>query len=88
VTGRTSEHARGSVRFFYGERTIGAREGDSVLTALVAAGETSVAKDGARGFFCNMGICQECRVIVDGRRGSRACLTRVAPGMRVTLEDA
>jgi hypothetical protein len=80
--------ARETIEFSYDEHTINALPGDSVLTALVAAGETSLSREGARGFFCNMGVCQECRVVVDGRRGSRACLTSVAPGMRVTFEDA
>jgi sarcosine oxidase subunit alpha len=87
VTNQKPE-AQGSVQFLYEGRTISAGTGDSVLTALVADGETSLFKDGARGFFCNMGVCQECRVSVDGRRGVRACMTRVSPGMRVTLEDA
>jgi predicted molibdopterin-dependent oxidoreductase YjgC len=32
--------------------------------------------------FCGMGICQECRVVVDGRR-KLACQTLCRPGMIV-----
>lgn len=36
-----------------------------------------------RGAFCAMGVCQECRVRVDGRSGVLACMTQVRAGMRV-----
>ncbi|MFZ4286597.1 2Fe-2S iron-sulfur cluster-binding protein [Variovorax sp. HJSM1_2] len=36
----------------------------------------------ARAPFCGMGICQECRVNIDGRR-RLACQTRCADGMVV-----
>ncbi len=36
-----------------------------------------------RGLFCGIGVCQECRVVVDGVV-ARACVTPVAAGMRVT----
>ncbi|MDE0000296.1 MAG: FAD-dependent oxidoreductase, partial [Rhodospirillaceae bacterium] len=37
----------------------------------------------ARGLFCGMGVCQECRVQVDGRSGVRACMATVKDAMRV-----
>ncbi len=36
-----------------------------------------------RGAFCAMGVCQECRLRVDGRPGVLACMTLVRDGMRV-----
>ena len=36
-----------------------------------------------RGLYCGIGVCQECRVVVDGVV-VRACVTPVAAGMRVT----
>ncbi len=36
----------------------------------------------ARAPFCGMGICQECRLLIDGRR-SLACQTLCSSGMRV-----
>ena len=36
-----------------------------------------------RGAFCAMGVCQECRLRVDGRSGMLACMTLVRAGMRV-----
>jgi glycine/D-amino acid oxidase-like deaminating enzyme len=60
--------------------------GETVAATLMAHGVVaqSVARDGApRGFYCGMGVCHDCVVVVDGRRGQRACLTEVRDGMRV-----
>jgi predicted molibdopterin-dependent oxidoreductase YjgC len=38
---------------------------------------------GLRGPLCGMGICQECRVTIDGRAHQLACQTPCAPGMRI-----
>ena len=40
----------------------------------------------ARGGFCGMGVCLECRVTVDGRPGTRACMTEVRDGMEVATD--
>lgn len=64
-----------------------AREGDSVAAALLAAGVDvfrATAGSGApRGPYCLMGACFDCLVEIDGRANRRACMTRVAPGMRI-----
>ncbi|MCB1606222.1 MAG: (2Fe-2S)-binding protein [Xanthomonadales bacterium] len=59
--------------------------GASLLVALEQLGLALTASPGGspRGAFCAMGVCQECRVRVDGRRGVLACLTEVREGMRV-----
>jgi len=36
--------------------------------------------------FCGMGVCQECRVLVDGRR-RLACQTVCIEGMRVETTE-
>ncbi|CAN7424597.1 (2Fe-2S)-binding protein [Pseudoduganella sp. LjRoot289] len=36
-----------------------------------------------RGPVCGMGVCQECRVTIDGRAHQLACLTLCASGMQV-----
>ena len=66
---------------------ITAHNGDSVLVALSAAKIKSVSPVGNSGCFCNMGICHECRLIINGQRGQRACLTRAASGMRLERES-
>ena len=39
--------------------------------------------DTPRGPLCGMGICQECRVTIDGRAHRLACQTLCVPGMVV-----
>ena len=68
-------------------REIRCRPGLSVAAALTAAGEREFRETGAgetRGLFCGMGVCQECRVRIDGRGGLRACMTPVADSMRIS----
>jgi predicted molibdopterin-dependent oxidoreductase YjgC len=66
---------------------IQAYPGETVATALAAAGLAAIrrsARRGApRGVFCAMGICYECLIYLDGR-AVRACMTPVCEGMRLT----
>jgi len=64
-----------------------ARAGDTVAAAMLAAGilvgrETPVS-GAPRGPFCMMGTCFDCLVEIDGEPNRQACMTPVAPGMRV-----
>ncbi|MBH9346112.1 (2Fe-2S)-binding protein, partial [Pseudomonas aeruginosa] len=52
----------------------GARGGDG--------GSRRSVNGGRRAPFCGMGACQECRVLIDGRR-RLACQTLCQAGMRV-----
>ena len=68
------------------------KTGSSVAAALRLAGgggmgvaRTSVTGQ-SRAPFCGMGVCQECRVLVDGRR-RLACQTVCAEGMRVETTE-
>jgi succinate dehydrogenase/fumarate reductase-like Fe-S protein len=62
--------------------------GTSVAAALYLAGDgssrTSVTGR-RRAPVCGMGICQECRVSIDGER-RLACQTTCSPGMRVETQ--
>ena len=40
-----------------------------------------------RGPFCGMGVCYECRMIVDGVPNVRTCTTEATPGCRVETQD-
>ncbi|OAK63463.1 (2Fe-2S)-binding protein [Variovorax paradoxus] len=68
------------------------KTGSSVAAALrvadgggMGAARTSVTGQ-PRAPFCGMGVCQECRVLVDGRR-RLACQTVCAEGMRVETTE-
>ena len=75
------------VRFTWNGRPIEARSGQSIAAALLADGVRTLRRtsprDEPRGLFCNMGVCFDCLVEVDGRAGMRACQVVVAEGMRV-----
>jgi predicted molibdopterin-dependent oxidoreductase YjgC len=62
-------------------------EGESVGAALANAGirswRTTRKAGRPRGLFCGIGVCYDCLLAVDGRPNQRACLTPVAPGMRL-----
>ena len=79
--------ARGrAITFSFEGRAIRAFDGETVACALFAAGVRTLRsspRDGtARGMFCLMGSCQECVVVVDGRR-TTACQEPVREGMDV-----
>jgi predicted molibdopterin-dependent oxidoreductase YjgC len=62
--------------------------GETVATALLAAGIVvfrRTATGAARAPVCNMGVCFDCLVTVDGRPAVRSCMTRVAEHMRIEV---
>jgi predicted molibdopterin-dependent oxidoreductase YjgC len=68
-------------------RNIEAFEGETIATALLAAGififRESLKKHEPRSVYCGMGTCCECLVCVDGHRSVRACMTEVVDGMKI-----
>jgi predicted molibdopterin-dependent oxidoreductase YjgC len=69
---------------------LAAHEGESIAAALIASGRRatrSTARTGEpRGYFCGMGVCQDCLVTVDGLPNVRACMTPVREGQRVETQ--
>lgn len=77
---------RPPVTFTFDGQPLTAQQGDSLAMALWANGIADVrrsSRDGApRGVLCNMGICYDCLVVVDGVT-LRSCMVIVQDGMRV-----
>jgi predicted molibdopterin-dependent oxidoreductase YjgC len=75
------------VRFEFEGESIEAAEGETIAVALIAAGKSVLRSTPRlaepRGLFCNMGVCFECLVEVDGHANLRACQTVVRAGMQV-----
>lgn len=70
-------------------RIIEAQEGQTLAEALLAGGVSATRKTvgGApRGVFCGMGVCYECRAVVNGRPNVRTCQTLAQPGDRVQTQ--
>lgn len=63
-------------------------EGTSVAAAMMAANQACrVSERGEpRAPFCGMGICMECRAIVNGKPHRRTCQLACAPEMEVVTE--
>jgi len=78
-----SEHAGASIRVTIDARTAEVEAGTLVVAALAMAGlrgtRTSVSGQ-PRAALCGMGICQECRVTIDGRAHVLACQTLCRDG--------
>ena len=63
--------------------------GATVAVATMIAGQscrTSVTGE-PRGPLCGMGICFECRVVINGMPHCRSCQIRCEPGMQVTHDE-
>jgi sarcosine oxidase subunit alpha len=73
-------------------RSVTAYCGETLFAVLCAEGIIALRpaskdlKTTARGGFCGMGVCQECRVTVDGMPDRRACMTEVREGMEVLTD--
>lgn len=67
-----------------------AHEGESIAAALLASGRRTTritARAGQpRGYFCGMGVCQDCLLTVDDQPNVRACMTMVRDGLRVQIQ--
>ncbi len=77
--------------FSFDGRPIAFRPGQSVGSALTAAGvrswRTTRVEGRPRGLFCGIGVCFDCLIVVDGSPNERACLLPAAAGMRVESQE-
>lgn len=74
------------INFTFDGEPVSGIQGDTIASALYAMGKRSWrrSKSGEeRGIFCNMGVCFDCLVTVNGKPGIRACLERITEGMEV-----
>ena len=76
------------VHFRLDDEWIESYEGETVAAALWASGirnlRSSPVMAAPRGMFCYMGVCQECVVVIDGKRET-SCSFPVSEGLSVTL---
>jgi len=65
-------------------------DGTTVAAALANFGDDTFRRSitgEARGPLCGMGICFECRVMIDGARHQRSCTIIVADGMEIVTDE-
>jgi predicted molibdopterin-dependent oxidoreductase YjgC len=90
---RIKTHRRGKrLTLRVNGKPVTAYAGETLFAVLLAEGiralrppSEDVTKT-ARGGFCGMGVCQECRVMVDGLPDQRACMTEVRDGMEICTD--
>ena len=74
-----------------GEKVL-AYEGETVGAALIAAGCRTLRytnkHEQPRGLYCGIGLCQECRMIINGVPNTQACQTPATPGCRVESQPS
>ena len=75
------------IRFTFDGKPVEAYEGDTIGSALYAAGRRTFSRSfkyhRRRGLMCCAGQCPNCLVAVDGAPGVRACTEPVREGMKV-----
>ena len=75
-----------TLRFSFEGQAIEARQGQSVGAALLEAGVRCLRieeRGNPKGMVCAIGVCWECRCIIDDVPDVRACMTPVRAGMAV-----
>ncbi len=81
-----------TVTFTFDGKRVQAYEGDTIGSALYAAGQRTFSRSfkyhRRRGLMCCAGQCPNCIVAVDGAPGARACIEPVREGIKVEHVNA
>lgn len=79
------------IKFTFNGQELEGYEGESIAAALHAAGVMvlgeSVFKHRPRGFYCAIGNCSSCLMVVNGEPNVRTCITDLEEGMEVEIQQ-
>lgn len=78
------------VTIYFEGQPVEAEEGMTVAAAVLEPSHawTRTSHGGQkRGPYCQMGVCHECLMTIDGVPNQQACLTVVAEGMKVLRQN-
>ncbi len=81
---------RKKVRFYWDDKELWGYEDEPIASALHAAGIKILhhsLKGKPRGFFCAIGNCSSCLVVVNGVPNVRACTEKLQAEMRVSRQE-
>ena len=67
------------IHFTFNGQPMTGYEGETIAAALHAAG--------VKGFYCAIGNCASCQMIVDGEPNVRTCITLLREGMTVQTQE-
>ena len=78
---------RKKIYFTFNNESVYGFEGDTIAAALHALGITKLSESAslkrARGFYCAIGNCASCNMVVDGVPNVRTCITILKDRMKV-----
>ena len=73
-------------------KKIVAFKGETIGAALLAAGQRTLRYtnklEQPRGLYCGIGLCQECRMTINGIPNTQACQTLATPGCRIETQKS
>jgi predicted molibdopterin-dependent oxidoreductase YjgC len=79
------------ISFVFDGKEVYGFEGDTIASALHALGirklSHSIELKRPRGFYCAIGNCASCNMIVDGIPNVRTCITELKEGMVVQTQE-
>ena len=74
-----------------GEKIV-AYEGETIGATLMAADRRTLRytnkDERPRGLYCGIGLCQECRMVINGIPNTQACQTLVTPECQVETQQS
>ncbi|TYP78910.1 (2Fe-2S)-binding protein [Paenibacillus methanolicus] len=86
ILGKTKFHQ--PITYTFNGKKLSGYRGEPIAAALLAEGIRVLRRHeesgAARGFYCAIGHCMECRLVVQGQGIVRSCLTPLEPGMIIT----
>ena len=78
------------LRFTYNDKIVEGQFGDTIASALHYLGirklSHSIKYKRARGFYCAIGNCASCNMIVNGKPNIKTCVTLLEEGMKVKTQ--
>ena len=77
------------IKFTFEQKKYCAYEGDTISSALIRNGISNFREDknkNHRGVYCNMGICNECIVEVNGNQSIKACTKKISDNDNILIQ--
>ena len=79
------------IKFMFNGQEVEGYEGDTIASALHAMGikilGQSLFKHRPRGFYCAIGNCSSCTMVVNGKSNIKTCITDLEENMTVEIQN-
>lgn len=84
------DNQRKKIKIIVDNKEIEAFEGETIVAALIAAGikvfHITSKRNEPRGYYCAIGVCNDCVMTVNGKPNVRTCVTQVSNGMKIETQ--